>query len=241
MIKGIKTVDGSTMSIDEYLGTPRDYPMPILKAIMPNSRLSHIPNQYAVGEIIGCLRKSYFNRLYGSYETIDNLIRTKTGTAIHNSFLDEYDMKEKQMTYDFKHNGEKLYIKGKFDGYDFQSKTLIDLKTKQDVTKINRPYENNVLQLQCFATLAKATMNLQIEKLQVIYLDLSKIKPFEIPFNDQLDFMKQRTILLHDAVTNHQKPKEEVSVFCQDCFFNEKCTIPSNFIRKPSFNRGILK
>lgn len=227
MIKGIKNFNGKNLTPEEYLSSQLDYPEPIVKAVMPDSRFTHVPNKYSVGEITACLRKSYFDRSYGRYETVDNLIRSQVGDAIHKSFLKEYDMHERQMSLDFVHNKEKLSIMGKFDGYDFRTKTLVDIKTKPDISWITKPYPNNILQLQCFATLAQTTLNLEIDRLQVIFIDFKEIKPFEIPFKDQLDFMKQRTTMLHEAVIKRQVPKEEASPLCQNCSFNQKCSLPS--------------
>ncbi|HYL66181.1 MAG TPA: hypothetical protein VEU72_03410 [Nitrosopumilaceae archaeon] len=232
MINGIISGTGKIITIEECLQSNQNVPKPILETIMPNSRFSYDPNAYGVGEIISCLRKSYFDRVQGHAETLGNLHRSQVGSAIHDSFLKRYDMTEKQMTLGFDHNGVKLYIKGKFDGYDFKEKTLVEVKTKQDVSKISKPYDINILQLQCFATLAKTTLNLQVERLQVIYIDFNELKLFDIPFKDQLDFMKQRTVMLHEAITKRQEPREELSSICQSCSFNQKCSLPAYLIPK---------
>lgn len=227
MINGIISSTGKIIPIEECLQSNQNVPKPILEALMPNSRLSYDPNTYAVGEITGCLRKSYFDRVQGHAETLENLHKSQVGKAIHDSFLKRYDMTEKQMTLGFDYNGSKLYIKGKFDGYDFNEKTLVDIKTKSDISWINKPFDSNILQLQCFATLAKTTLSLQVDKLQVIFIDFNGLKLFEVPFVDQLDFMKERTILLHEAIARRQAPKEEESPICRKCVFNQKCSLPS--------------
>src|SRR5690348_13690745 len=94
MIKGIKTPGGRLLTFDEFLASNHGYPPALLRSVLPDPRFAYQPGHYRVGEIIGCLRNSYFEHVQGSFLTIEQLIRSSTGTAIHNAILDGYDMKE---------------------------------------------------------------------------------------------------------------------------------------------------
>jgi len=239
MIKGIKTDLGKLVSSEEFLTSNTKYPPAFLKGILPDGRFNHEPDKYSVGELIGCLRSSYFERKIGHYESINSLYRSKTGKAIHNLLFKDYEMKEVQMTYPFVHKGETLYIKGKFDGYDLVTRTLTEGKTVKDISRITEARPKDIMQLQCFSSLAEKTLQaLQVDKLQIVYADLENIKTFDVPKRDQMNFMIERITILHNALKNNQPPKEELNKFCGSCSYNDKCDLPSYLISRGSLTRS---
>lgn len=116
MAKGIRTSDGEEQSFDKYIEKQTmhdDIYTSLLKAILPHKERPAEPNKYSVGEIVDCLKRSYYERVIGHYETLEDLTRSALGKAAHYSLLRYYDIKEKEKEISFDYMGEKLSVVGK--------------------------------------------------------------------------------------------------------------------------------
>lgn len=230
MAKGIRTTDGKEITYNQYLKMQNsDSPALglLLKSMVYDKERPQEPNRYSVGDIISCLRTTYYDKTIGHYETIEQIVKSALGRAAHYSFLRHFDLKEREVELTFNHNNESLTVVGKFDGYSFDDKALVDIKTIDDICKNELPRQKDVIQIQCFYTIAASDLPIPIEKLLIIYIDKKgQIRTCDVPVVDRTVFIKERTIVLHEALKCKKPPPEEPTYFCKYCSHNPKCSLP---------------
>ena len=242
MIKGIELDDGKRVKLEDFDKIEYDLPKSIFETIKPYNNTIYNFNSYSIGDINNCLRRTYWDRVEGHYEKLSDLIRSAFGKSVHAFFLDKFDVKEKKVKLEFQIGEENIIIVGKFDAYDFETKTLIDLKTVNDATKNYLPKIKDIYQLQYFWTLVDKTLPaMKIEKLQIVYVDRNgNHKVVTIYKENRLEELKNRSKILHLALKNRIPPHEEETYYCNYCPFNQKCDLNKLGIKNKNYvNREV--
>ena len=114
---------------------------------------------------------------------------------------------------------------GRLDMYDETTKTLLDLKTTNNVlwqVKHNiLPKPEHILQVQCYYTMFKDII--PIEHLNLIYADMSEIVVFDLRVKDRSKWIANRINILETDLENGIIPNAEPGNNCRFCKFKSAC------------------
>ena len=175
-----------------------------------------------VGEVVQCLRKSWFNRKYGDLKNLNHLSNAKCvilGLGFASHFVLEEALRElgyvveKPVTVEFP-NGLKLI--GTPDG--FNSQVVLEIKTVNSIP--SKPYEHHVLQLNAYLNMLNMDLGL------IIYISKrdGRIKIFEVR-RDTRKYLQviERARLLHKYLKENIPPDPEPSRLCDFCEWKLWC------------------
>ena len=193
-------------------------------------------NRYSVTELIHCQRKSYYKQLGVKQE---ELLTDVTGmwTTVRGDFLHQmtnaYKWREMDMEYEvILDDGRKVTLAGRLDMYDWKTKTVMDLKTTNDVKwQIKHrfiPKLEHILQVQCYDTMFSSVI--PIENLNIVYADMKDIVTYNVKKNDMSDWIKTRIKNIEDSIIKKSIPNGETSGLCQFCKYQTKCFNDGNGI-----------
>lgn len=202
-----------------------DFPLPFRKAFFtPNFK--HSPPKISVTSLCGCPKQAYLKMTQDYYMDLKSLVAMNVGTGIHKMLEPTSPIAEKYIDW-ITPKGNKCI--GFFDSmtldrdlYDFKTTTWIKYKKDGEVGKDD-------FQLQVYATILTKRYKVEINKLKLLYLDLTKEKlMFEkvVPFDDKEKFMNERIDMLYDALDSKEVPKGApmwIAWECRFCEFKEGC------------------
>jgi len=185
------------------------------------------PHEIHVHEVVQCMRKSYYERKYGSSD-FRHLSDTKcvilglgllTHEKLEELFAQTFNAQcEKVVMRDIIVNGIKYKVVGTIDIlYDT---TLIDLKT---VNKIpDRPYSHHYYQLQLYMWLT------DLYKSYIVYISKRRgtIRIYEvIRDNKVIDQLIERIHYYIACISSDTIPKREKSYLCNYCEYSLNCEL----------------
>jgi len=175
-----------------------------------------------VGEVVQCLRKSWFNRKYGDVRNLNHLSDSKCvvlGLGLASHFVLEEALRElgyvveKPITLEFP-NGLKLV--GTPDA--FNDKVVLEVKTVNRIP--DHPYEHHVLQLNTYLNMLNYDLGL------IIYISKKdgKVKIFEVK-RDTKKYLEilERAKKLHYHISKDIPPNPEPSHLCNYCEWKLWC------------------
>jgi len=192
------------------------------------------PNEVHVHEIVQCMRKSYYERKYGSsdYSHLSDKkcvilgLGLLTHVKLEELFSQMFNAEcEKELRRKVKVNGLIYEVIGTIDIlYD---NTLIDLKT---VNKIpDEPYKHHYLQLQMYMWLAN------LHKSYIIYICKrdGTIEIFDIIRNERaITHMLERLHYYITCVSADVTPRAEKSYLCNYCEYLLDCGLTNDARKK---------
>ena len=175
-----------------------------------------------VGEVVQCLRKSWFNRKYGDVRNLNHLSDSKCvilGLGLASHFVLEEALRElgyvteKPVTVEFP-NGLKLI--GTPDAYN--DKVVLEVKT---VNKIpDYPYEHHILQLNAYLNILNYDSGL------IVYICKKdgRVKIYEIR-RDMRKYVQilERAKKLYYHISKDIPPEPEPSHLCNYCEWKLYC------------------
>jgi CRISPR/Cas system-associated exonuclease Cas4 (RecB family) len=178
-------------------------------------------NTYYVKEIIGCLRKAYYNHKLPQeeYSTLAQLYQQKRGKVL--GAIAGQGWNELDGSIEYPVDGEQIKLTARLDCYDHEKREIIELKTKRYIEGTNLPYKSDILQVQCYATIFKDII--PVAALSLIYLDFDHFRRFPVAISEISSWMKERTIKLHKHIRDSRVPEEEPSWECNVCIHKESC------------------
>jgi CRISPR/Cas system-associated exonuclease Cas4 (RecB family) len=93
------------------------------------------------------------------------------------------------------------------------------------------PHRHHVLQLQSYYSIWTQCYHLPAERLSVAYMD-EKTPPssYEVEKLDLTDWLRQRAIVLHEAIQEDRMPEGEPSPLCHYCAFKDICSAGRHFL-----------
>lgn len=209
-----------------------DIPAGILSFLEQKSRISKSQKTktYSVTEIIGCLRKPFYQKLdskklVGQYEIVENMWPTVRGKLLH-EMSKAYKWNELDIEFDILlGEGRVGTVSGRLDMYDWKTRTIIDLKTTKDVYSQAEnntiPKDDHILQIQCYGTIFSNII--PIENLVLLYADLNDMIAFRVPSQDKTWWLKERILELEKSISEKKPPTREISKACNFCKYKNMC------------------
>jgi len=175
-----------------------------------------------VGEVVQCLRKSWFNRKYGDVRNLNHLSDSKCvilGLGLASHFVLEEALRElgyvveKPVTVEFP-NGLKLI--GTPDG--FNSQVVLEIKTVNSIP--SKPYPHHVLQLNTYLNM----LNMDLGLIIYICKRNGRIKIFEVR-RDTRKYLEvlERAKRLYYHISKDIPPDPEPSHLCNYCEWRLHC------------------
>ncbi|MHA1972649.1 MAG: CRISPR-associated protein Cas4 [Candidatus Hodarchaeales archaeon] len=218
---GVQCTDGSEITFEECMACGKCLPAPYIKALKQYNHQPY-PGSYGIRELVGCLRAEYLRRITDpkeEYIPLEALWKMKRGKLLE-KISDATGYNELEGIYLVDVDGEQVEIRGKLDCYNYQTKEIIETKTTRLFDGF-KPHKDHVLQLQCYITLYKTVFS-EIKGLKLVYFDLNKFRMFEIPMDDQTEFLEKRVKILHKAILKGAPPLPEYG-HCKYCKFKTEC------------------
>jgi len=211
-------IRGGAVTVDECLKCQACLPEPILRKLFKD--VEHEPNRYGVTELVSpCIRKSFFARTSNFYPSLKDLYILGRGNAFHNWFNEMFQGREIKLVKHFK----DFSIIGIVDGYH-ETKEGIVLYEIKSVTRIPlTPYPHHVTQIQAYYSLAKE--NMEIDKLELIYLGMNDFARFQVEKKNVLPFLVERAKILHKALQENKPPSIQDTTQCFYCPFRARCQL----------------
>jgi CRISPR/Cas system-associated exonuclease Cas4 (RecB family) len=194
-----------------------------------NNRFRSQTGAYHVTELCRCLKQSFLERRYGHVETYEEVWSKQRGNALHRHISYAFSgWKELPIQMPILLDNESIRVLGHVDLFDPDEKELIELKSTRAVNWQNKknllPHEHHVMQLQSYYTIWTRCYNLPAEKLSVAYMDdETPPKSYDVELRDLSDWLRQRTVILHQAVLRDRTPETEPNGLCHYCAFKEIC------------------
>ena len=185
---------------------------------------------YSVTELIRCKRNTFFKKSRYPQETllkqdISDLWSPIRGNLLH-KMTDSFSWSELEGTKEvFLEDGRLFTICGRLDMYDEKSKTVIDLKTVNDVNHLLDegllPFDEHVKQIQAYYTIFGKYI--PIEHLHLVYADMTHMETFEITPRDTSKWLELRVNTLQNHIDSENVPDGEVSSKCKFCKYQTAC------------------
>ncbi len=218
----IKCPTGEQRTIDECKNCLRHcVPKPIRYALLHGRKEKDHKNekaQYGVSSLVGdCLRQSYYRITEEEVFDLEKLWAFSRGHAIHEFITKTLERKEKE-----------IFVKKEFPAFNIvgyvdaiHNDVIYEFKTTPKIP--DKPQNNHILQGQGYFSLLPPEWQKQIRKIILIYLDMQKIKAFEVPKQDITTFLESKAAQLTLALRNKTPLRQEVSWLCKYCDYYEKC------------------
>jgi len=177
-----------------------------------------------VGEVVQCLRKSFYTRRFGSKE-LTHLEKTKfiiLGLGLSTHLVLEEVLKELGCATEFTQIGTivtkdyQIRIAGTPDA--FNDKFVIEIKTVNKIPE--KPYKHHLMQLNAYLWLTHRRIG------YIVYIEkkTGRVKVFEHTFNDELhDEFIRRAIKYYEAIKYNITPEREESFLCNYCEWKFMC------------------
>lgn len=198
-------------------------PAPVIRSLKQHDFVYH-RNVYHVKDVIGCLRKAYFNRKEPQndiFHPLEKLVSFKRGKLFEGMVSStKWQALSGSLAYQIK--GEAVKLTGRLDAYDPENSEITEIKSKVIKHYTKLPQQEDVLQLQCYGTIFKEIFS--VEKLRLVYFDMNIFKQYEVPFVDKSSWLKERVTNLHVAIRDSKPPMKERSYGCNYCAYAKKCS-----------------
>jgi CRISPR/Cas system-associated exonuclease Cas4 (RecB family) len=130
---------------------------------------------------------------------------------------------------------DSLRVIGHVDLFDPDERELIELKSTRAVDWQNKkhmlPHEHHVAQIRSYYTIWTRCYDFPAEKLSVAYMD-DKTPPrsYAVEPRDLTDWLRQRAIIIHQAIRQDRTPDAEPDGLCHYCAFKESCAAGRRFV-----------
>jgi len=211
---------GKNVFLDKCLECGECLPSAVIEKILKGSAIS--PKRYGITEIVTpCLRRTYFRRTVERFPSLQSQYIFARGTAFHEYFSSRFNTRELKMYKQFK----DFSIVGVVDAVERKEgdrvNTLIEFKSVSRVPIAT--YKQHELQLQGYYSILKDT--LQIDRLKMVYLSMSKFRWFDVEIKDIMDYLVKRADILHKAIQGKVPPKLIDKTFCRFCAYDLECKL----------------
>ena len=190
----------------------------------------HADDTISVTELNSCKRKTFFKKTRRPQEemitdNISDLWSSVRGNLLH-KLTGIYSWNELEGSMDVEFDDDrKIKVCGRLDMYDHKTKTILELKTIDNVARLSMeerlPFSEHVQQVQAYYTIFSKL--LPVEKLNLIYVDMNDMICFEIPIRDVSNWIKNRLVDIQNHVDSERIPDGEVSGNCRFCRYQTAC------------------
>lgn len=175
-----------------------------------------------VSSLLGCIRRSYYNKVLGFNPTIESIIRMRIGTECHNiklfpseTYKDDDVVHEKSMEWEG--------IKGTMD--EFYKGVIVDKKTTRAVP--SRAKDGHVQQVQYYQVLAEEA-GFNVKEGAICYIDVNNcfFRHLSVPLSSNTDKVKAEMITRRDILLKSlemEAPPRREPQWCNTCEFGKIC------------------
>lgn len=239
----MKTQNLQIDGVKTHFFTEVDTPEKIIQFLKQKNGIKKVFNskQYSVTELLKCPRETFYKKQHVSTEEIVDSSISGMWCSVRGQFLH-------QMTHAYTWNelecehlvtlsdGSVSTIVGRLDMYDEKTKTILDLKTSNDIVWkakneiLIKP--EHIKQLQIYYTIFSKII--PIENLYLIYADMTDIITYDIPIKDRTKWIVSRIEQIQFSTKYDIIPNGEVNEKCGFCKYQTKCSMTDfGLIRKP--------
>jgi hypothetical protein len=161
--------------------------------------------------------------------TIESMWEMVRGDFLH-QLTYAYKWREMDMEYYVPlKDGRTTVLAGRLDMYDWKSKTIMDLKTTKFIKWKKKqgsiPKPEHILQLQCYYVMFSQTI--PVEKLNIIYADMSDIITYNVKKRDLSEWIKMRIGEIEDSLLEKKFHVVKLRDF-KYCRYQTKCYSDGN-------------
>lgn len=210
------------VSFDDCASCAKCLPAPVIRSLK-QYEFSYHRNVYHVNDVIGCLRKAYYDRKEPQddvYHPLEKLVAFKRG-KLFEGMVSSSRWQELNGSLTYKIDKETVKLTGRLDAYDPENHEITEIKSKELKCNTKLPKSKDVLQLQCYGTIFKEIIS--VDKLRLVYFDMNQFVQFTYPLEDKANWLKQRVTQLHEAVRDSKPPMKERTYYCNYCAHKAKC------------------
>ncbi|MBE0448260.1 MAG: PD-(D/E)XK nuclease family protein [Actinobacteria bacterium] len=170
---------------------------PIIKAMIDREQEER--DSITVTQLSGCLRESYLSHKYDYYADPEQLYFAFRGELAH-LIIERHQEKDAVAEQRFYRECTGIKISGRPDVILPNKKLIRDYKTAKEVPRFNYPFRNHSQQLNLYAWLVP----FEIERLQVVYLDMKGVKICEAPLwsEKEVEALLEKKLPVLDAAFN---------------------------------------
>lgn len=171
---------------------------PILRSMVDKERQER--ESITVTQLSGCLRESYLSSKYDYYADPEQLYFAFRGELAH-LIVEKYQEKDTIAEQRFYRDHKGITVSGKPDAILPGKKLIRDYKTAKEVPRFSYPFRNHSQQLNLYAWLVPY----EIERLQVVYMDMKGVKICNAPLWDdrEIERLLDQKLPALDAAFNH--------------------------------------
>jgi len=215
-------VGNKKVSFDDCMGCSKCLPAPLIKSlrIFENEAKRNI---YYLAEIIGCLRKAYYERKSprDKHLSLEDLYRKKRG-KLFSKIADSTGWQELPGSLSYAIDSESVKLTARLDCYDSDKRVIVELKSLEGVKGRNLPRQKDLFQVQCYGTIFKDVLY-EIKGLKIVYLDMKDFRQCNVEYVDRTEWIRERVFSLHRAVRDSVQPPKEESCECRFCDYKQDC------------------
>ena len=223
MIKGFTTESGryGLQEVQEALeetGWYDGYPYPVVMGIM--GLLERDTTQVHVTDITSCLRRAYLQRITDVYPSLKRMYWLFRGALAHQlveNTREPYSLVEVR----FQRRVDGVTVVGRPDKIVPTRREIYDFKTTRHITLKNLPYGEHATQVNIYRWLVEP--HFQIDRLFLVYLDMSRCASREVPVEDVEEYVTERARILQGAMASGTLPVGEPSWLCDYCEVRDEC------------------
>src|SRR4030042_1282335 len=223
MIKGFTTESGrcGLQEVQEALqetGWYDGYPYPVVMGIM--GLLERDTTQVHVTDLTSCLRRAYLQRITDVYPSLKRMYWLFRGALAHQlveNTREPYSLVEVR----FQRRVDGVTVGGRPDKRVPTRREIYDFKTTRHITLKNLPYGEHATQVNIYRWLVEP--HFQIDRLFLVYLDMSRCASLEVPIEDVEEYVTERARILQGAMASGTLPVGEPSWLCDYCEVRDEC------------------
>lgn len=197
-----------------------DLPRPIREHILAkvNTDYKSLPNSFNLTELLYCLRKTYFQRVFPQAFDLKAAWYIYRGELLDEVWTPLFSRHQVRCTHRCKN--VPAVIVGKFDFLD-ENGVLTDLKTTKSLYYVDGPKDEHVKQVRFYAWCNA------VEKAQLIYADFGDIKVFPVDVGDCTDLLIELEgkveRLFHGLECGKPPVDRGPEWMCRGCEYKEAC------------------
>jgi CRISPR/Cas system-associated exonuclease Cas4 (RecB family) len=209
-----------------------DTPQKIVKFLERKNGIKQMfdSKKYSVTELVKCSRQIFYKKNRTPTEeileeTIGGMWCSVRGEFLH-KITTAYSWNELETEYSVILDDNKTAtVVGRLDMYDEKTKTILDLKTTNNVRWqakrgiLLKP--EHVKQIQIYYTMFSKLI--PVEHLNLVYADMTDIITYTIPLKDRSKWIANKIQIIETDIENGLIPPGEVTRKCQFCKYQTRC------------------
>lgn len=223
MVVGVYCEEKSEgISFEECIACGKCLPSQLIKSLRI-FEYKPVRNNYYVREVIGCLRKAYFERKNSgcdTYLTLKELYPRKRGDLM-GKITGASGWNELDGSLSYNVDGEDVKLSARLDLYDHDKHEIVELKSVENVWSRYLPKDSDVLQVQSYGVIFKTIFS--VKRLRIVYLGMNDFRQVDIEMLDRSLWLKRRVETLHRSIRDFVIPEEEKSYSCNFCQNKGQC------------------